>query len=107
MIFPNGGPLPRHPSQLYECLLEGVLLFVILWTMKGISYRRQWPSGSLMAIYLIFYGLFRSFAELFREPDTQLGFLLGPLTMGQLLSSLMILAGGLIVFLNRRARHSS
>jgi phosphatidylglycerol:prolipoprotein diacylglycerol transferase len=101
MIFPNGGPLPRHPSQLYEFFLEGVLLFMILWTLKGFSYRRQWPGGSLMAAFLICYGLFRSFVELFREPDVQLGFLLGHLTMGQILSILMILAGAAIIFLNR------
>lgn len=102
MIFPAGGPIPRHPSQLYECLLEGVLLFVILWSMKTRHYRRQWPSGTLFAVFLIGYGSFRSFVEIFREPDAQLGFLAGQLTMGQTLSSLMILAGVTIIFLNSR-----
>jgi len=93
MIFPQGGPLPRHPSQLYEALLEGLLLFVILWLLKNRAWRQGWPAGSLLAVFLILYGLFRSFAEFFREPDPQLGFLFGLLTMGQLLSLLMVTAG--------------
>lgn len=102
MIFPAGGPVARHPSQLYECLLEGVLLFLILWPLKTIHYRRQWPAGTLFATFLICYGVFRSFVELFREPDVQLGFLTGHLTMGQTLSGFMILAGSTIFFLNSR-----
>ena len=101
MVFPAAGNMPRHPSQLYECLLEGVLLFIILWALKSAHYRFKWSSGTLFSIFLICYGLFRSFAELFREPDVQLGFLVGQLTMGQTLSSLMILAGITILFLNR------
>jgi phosphatidylglycerol:prolipoprotein diacylglycerol transferase len=101
MIFPTGGPLSRHPSQLYEFLLEGVLLFIILWNLKSVHYRREWPGGTLFAVFLIGYGLFRSFVELFREPDIQLGFLVGPLTMGQTLSSLMVLAGIAIFIFNR------
>lgn len=89
MVFPGGGPLPRHPSQLYELALEGVLLFLILWSIKG----RLRPRGTLLALFLVLYGLLRSFAELFREPDPQLGFLMGMVTMGQLLSSVMIVAG--------------
>jgi phosphatidylglycerol:prolipoprotein diacylglycerol transferase len=104
MVFPTGGPLPRHPSQLYEFLLEGVLLFIILWALKSVHYRRQWPSGTLLAAFLVGYGLLRSFAELFREPDVQLGFLAGHLTMGQTLSGLMVLAGATIFYLTRRKR---
>jgi phosphatidylglycerol:prolipoprotein diacylglycerol transferase len=107
MVFPSGGPMPRHPSQLYEFLLEGVLLFIILWSLKSVHYRRQWPGGTLFAAFLIGYGLFRSFVELFREPDVQLGFLVGQLTMGQILSSLMILAGAIILFLNRQKSRSA
>lgn len=102
MIFPAGGPAPRHPSQLYECLLEGVLLFIILWSLKNVHYRRQWPGGTLFAAFLVFYGVFRSFVELFREPDVQLGFLAGQLTMGQILSGLMILAGAAIFWGNHK-----
>jgi phosphatidylglycerol:prolipoprotein diacylglycerol transferase len=85
--------LPRHPSQLYECALEGGVLFLILWFLKN----RKLPNGGLLAVFLSLYGLFRFFVELFREPDPQLGFILGPFTMGQALSSFMI-AGGIILF---------
>jgi len=98
MVFPGGGPLARHPSQLYECLLEGVLLFVVLWRLK----EQRWPSGFMLASFLVSYGFLRILVELFREPDPQLGFLLASLTMGQLLSGIMIVAGGLIFVLRRR-----
>jgi phosphatidylglycerol:prolipoprotein diacylglycerol transferase len=98
MVFPNGGPLPRHPSQLYESFLEGLVLFVILWLAK----EKKMPSGYLLALFLILYGIFRSLVELFREPDSQLGFILGPLTMGQLLSAGMLLAGTAIIAFRRK-----
>ena len=93
MIFPKGGPFPRHPSQLYESGLEGGVLFLILWLLKD----RKLPTGGLLAIFLSLYGVFRFFVECFREPDPQLGFILGSLTMGQILSSFMII-GGMILF---------
>jgi len=94
MIFKNGGSLPRHPSQLYESGLEGGVLFLILWFLKD----KKLPDGGLLAAFLSLYGLFRFFVELFREPDPQLGFILGPFTMGQTLSSFMIV-GGIVLFL--------
>lgn len=105
MIFttdPNR--LPRHPSQLYESALEGGVLFLILWFLKD----RKLPAGGLLAIFLSLYGLFRFFLEFFRQPDSQLGFILGPFTMGQLLSSFMIV-GGIVLFLilRRRGEHAS
>ena len=99
MIFPKGGPLPRHPSQLYESGLEGGLLFLILWFLK----ERKLKDGSLLAVFLIGYGALRFFVEFFREPDVQLGFVLGPFTMGQVLCSIMIVGGiGLLIYLQRR-----
>lgn len=98
MVFPGGGPLPRHPSQLYEALLEGVVLFLVLWPLR----KKKWPPGTLMALFLIGYGLIRFFVEFFREPDIQLGFLFSFVTMGQLLSSLMVLGGLLLLFLVRK-----
>ncbi len=96
MVFPRGGPVPRHPSQLYEAFFEGLLLFVILWLYKD----RKKREGDVFALFLILYGLFRTFCEFFRLPDTQLGFVLGPLTMGQVLSLVMVLIGiGLKFFL--------
>jgi phosphatidylglycerol:prolipoprotein diacylglycerol transferase len=83
MIFPQGGLVPRHPSQLYEAFLEGIVLFAILWPLS----KRHWPYGRKLALFLMLYAIVRSVAELFREPDPQLGFvLLGSLTMGQILS---------------------
>jgi phosphatidylglycerol:prolipoprotein diacylglycerol transferase len=93
MVFPKGGPLPRHPSQLYESALEGGILFLILWFLKG----KKLPDGGLLALFLSLYGLFRFFVELFREPDPQLGFILGPFTMGQTLSAFMIVGGILLL----------
>lgn len=92
MIFPEGGPIPRHPSQIYELLLEGVLLFIILWTAR----KHIKTKGATLPLFLTLYGLFRIIAELFREPDPQLGFFLGIITMGQILSLSMIIAGAII-----------
>jgi len=94
MIFPKGGPLPRHPSQLYESVLEGGVLFFILWFMKA----KKLPPGGLLAAFLSLYGGFRFFLEFFREPDVQLGFVFGPFTMGQVLSSFMIAVGIFLLF---------
>jgi len=94
MIFPKGGPLPRHPSQLYESALEGGVLFFILWFMKD----KKLPPGGLLAVFLSLYGGFRFFLEFFREPDVQLGFVFGPFTMGQVLSSFMIAVGIFLLF---------
>jgi phosphatidylglycerol:prolipoprotein diacylglycerol transferase len=95
MIFPNGGPVPRHPSQLYEAALEGIVLFTILAVMirMGALKRRGLILGSFIAIY----GIARIVGEFFREPDPQLGFLWGGLTMGMLLSVPMIIAGAIII----------
>jgi phosphatidylglycerol:prolipoprotein diacylglycerol transferase len=107
MIFPEGGLVPRHPSQLYEAFLEGVVLFVILWNLKEKPWQRQhpWPHGSLVALFLCLYGLFRFLVEFVREPDPQLGLFFLDLSMGQLLSIAMFLAG-IILFLIRKKASS-
>lgn len=90
MVFPNGGPFPRHPSQLYECLLEGVLFFIILWIFS-LKSRPRW---AVSGMFLLVYGLFRFGVEFFRVPDVQIGYLaLGWVTEGQLLSMPMIVIG--------------
>jgi phosphatidylglycerol:prolipoprotein diacylglycerol transferase len=97
MVFPAGGPLPRHPSQLYEFMLEGVVLFIILWYIK----RKALQPGVITAAFLILYGLFRILVENFREPDIQLDYIWGYLTMGQILSLIMIILGmGVLFYVN-------
>lgn len=93
MVFPGGGPAPRHPSQLYEAGLEGVALFALLWL---VARRRVWRqrAGLLTGVFCIGYALARLFIELFREPDAHIGLLAAGTTMGQLLS-LPLLAAGL------------
>jgi phosphatidylglycerol:prolipoprotein diacylglycerol transferase len=99
MVFPKGGPFPRHPSQLYESALEGGVLFLILWFLKD----KKIPTGGLLAVFLSVYGVFRFFVEFFREPDPQLGFIIDHFSMGQVLSSFMIV-GGIILFLLLRSK---
>jgi phosphatidylglycerol:prolipoprotein diacylglycerol transferase len=95
MAFPNGGPLPRHPSQLYEASLEGIVLFAILALMIRAGALKR--PGLILGSFMMFYGLARIAGEFFREPDPQLGFLWGGLTMGMLLSAPMIIAGMIIM----------
>jgi phosphatidylglycerol:prolipoprotein diacylglycerol transferase len=95
MVFPNGGPLPRHPSQLYEAGLEGIALFVILALMIRAGALKR--PGLILGSFITLYGLARITGEFFREPDPQLGFLWGGLTMGMLLSVPMVLAGIAII----------
>ncbi len=95
MVFPNGGPLPRHPSQLYEAGLEGFVLFTILALMIRFGALKR--PGLILGSFIAIYGLARIVGEFFREPDPQLGFLWGGLTMGMLLSVPMIIAGAIII----------
>ena len=91
MIFPSGGPIPRHPSQLYEAALEGLLLLAVLALLvRGGALKRP---GLIIGSFAVGYALARTFCEFFREPDAQLGFLWGGATMGQLLSVPLFLAG--------------
>ncbi|MCK5423874.1 MAG: prolipoprotein diacylglyceryl transferase [Emcibacter sp.] len=99
MVFPRGGPLPRHPSQLYEAALEGLALFFLLWFLFHYTNSRKKP-GVLTGVFLIGYAGARTFVEQFREPDNHIGFLYGTgfLTMGQLLSIPMVLVGLYLIF---------
>ena len=89
MVFRGAGPLPRHPSQLYEFALEGVLLFAILWLYSA----KARPRGAVSGMFLLGYGVLRFIAEFFREPDDFLGLLAFNMSMGQWLSLPMIVAG--------------
>ncbi len=95
VIFPNVDNNLRHPSQLYEAFLEGIVLFII---MNFILFRKNYKTGNCSYIFLIFYGIFRVFSEIYREPDLQIGYLFNLFSMGTALSILMILAGLIIFF---------
>ena len=100
MVFPTGGDVPRHPSQLYQAAMEGVLLFAVMFTLsRRESIRARF--GTLTGVFLIGYGLARIIGEFFRQPDAFLGFLFAGATMGQLLSVPMVIAG---IWLALRAR---
>jgi phosphatidylglycerol:prolipoprotein diacylglycerol transferase len=101
MTFPHAGPVPRHPSQLYEAALEGLVLFAVLSMLARRAEIRS-QAGRLSGIFLVGYGVARIVAELFREPDAHLGYLLGGVTMGQLLSLPMIAAGLWLISLSAR-----
>jgi len=101
MHFPLApGDALRHPSQLYEAFFEGIFLFAVLWSIR----RLKAPRGAMLAFYLIGYGTVRFFIEFFREPDAHLGFVLGFLSMGQVLCAGMIAAGGVLFFILRRSQ---
>ncbi len=99
------GDLPRHPSQIYEALLEGLILFAIMLILLRLGFRNR--LGCLSGVFLTGYGLSRSFVELFREPDSQLGFLISGTTMGQWLSLPMIIIGLYLIFRPASAGHDS
>jgi phosphatidylglycerol:prolipoprotein diacylglycerol transferase len=102
MIFPAGGDVPRHPSQLYEAGLEGVVLFLVIRLVTH-RYHRLAMTGFVSGVFCAGYGLARTFSEFFREPDFQIGYLAGGLTMGMLLSIPMIVFGtGLMIWAARR-----
>lgn len=92
IVFPGGGALPRHPSQLYEGFGEGLLLFLILWWLRKRNIATSQP-GIVFACYLLLYGTTRFIIEFFREPDAQLGYIGGLFTLGQLLCMAMVLLG--------------
>lgn len=99
MIFPGAGAIPRHPSQLYEALLEGLVLFIVLWSFSS----RPRPLMSISGLFLMLYGIFRFMVEFVREPDANIGYLAGNwLTMGQVLSTPMILVGIILLYLAYR-----
>ena len=106
VMFETGGAVYRHPSQLYEAVLEGVVIFVVLYALSRRVPPR--PQGTFMGAFLALYGVFRFLVEFVRVPDAQLGYLFGPITMGQLLSLPLVLLGIVILVsahrLNRRPR---
>jgi phosphatidylglycerol:prolipoprotein diacylglycerol transferase len=103
MVFPGAGPEPRHPSQLYEAGLEGLLLgLILLIAVRSGAFRKP---GLTSGLFVGLYGLARIFCEFFREPDPQLGFLFGGATMGMLLSAPLALIGGILIFNSLRRKN--
>jgi phosphatidylglycerol---prolipoprotein diacylglyceryl transferase len=100
MVFPNGGPVPRHPSQLYEAVCEGLVLFIVLFVAERQGARRY--PGMLTGVFLVGYAVARMSGELFRQPDVQLGYLVFGMTMGQLLSIPVLIAGLVVIVWARR-----
>ena len=99
MVFPHVDPLPRHPSQLYELLLEGVVLFLVLWFWSA----RPRPTMAVSGMFAILYGIFRFSVEFVRQPDAHLGYVaFGWMTMGQALSIPLVLVGMTLVTLAYR-----
>ena len=109
IIFPKGGPLPRHPSQLYEAVLEGLLLFLILNGVRILN--PKLPNGLITGMFFLLYGLSRIIVEFVREPDTHIGFLgsIGTIqiTTGQLLTAPMILIGGILIYFSFKRNFDS
>ena len=97
VIFPKIDSIPRHPSQLYESFLEGIILFIIL---NIIFFKKKYKTGTVSFGFLIFYGIFRFISEFFREPDIQIGYIIGSLSMGMALSLLMIFFGIILYKIN-------
>ncbi len=102
VVFETGGPLPRHPSQLYEAMLEGVALFLVLYLLA--RRRPPLPRGFYTGLFCLLYALFRILVEFVRVPDAQLGYLWGPITMGQVLSVPLIVLGVALIVYSQTAR---
>ena len=97
IVFPGAGAAARHPSQLYEALLEGLVVFLVMIVLA--TRRHQLPRGVIFGVLLTLYGVFRILIEFVREPDAQIGFLPGGMTMGQALSAPLIVVGvGLVIW---------
>ncbi|MDD3287539.1 MAG: prolipoprotein diacylglyceryl transferase [Alphaproteobacteria bacterium] len=103
IVFPRGGDIPRHPSQIYESMLEGLVLFIILSVIAQVPKLRA-RYGFLSGSFLVGYGIFRFFVEFFREPDQQLGFLFAGATMGQLLCVPMAAFGAYFIYRSLRRK---
>ena len=96
VIFPNAGYIPRHPSQIYEAILEGIILFLII-NYLSIKKNILFKAGYISGLFLIFYSILRIFSEIFREPDVHLGYFFNYFSLGTLLSLITLIAGLLVI----------
>jgi phosphatidylglycerol:prolipoprotein diacylglycerol transferase len=107
VIFPNGGPYPRHPSQLYEAILEGIGLFLLMAWVEYFTKRRQTNPGIMCAVFLLGYAIARMIVEVFRQPDSHIGYFMGGTTLGQLLSVPILIGGFIFLYISTaHQRHS-
>jgi len=106
VIFPTGGNISRHPSQIYEAFLEGVILFILI-NFLAIKKNLINKTGYISGLFLILYSILRMLSENFREPDQQLGYFFNYFSMGMLLSFLTLIAGFLIIFLIKKNEQSN
>ncbi len=97
IIFPNGGNIARHPSQIYEAILEGLMLFILI-NFLALKKNLLIRTGYVSSFFLITYSILRIFSENFREPDQHLGYLFNYFSMGTVLSILTLISGFLIIF---------
>lgn len=100
VMFETGGAVYRHPSQLYEAILEGLVIFLVLYLLSRRTPPR--PQGTFIGLFVLLYGVFRFLVEFVRVPDAQLGYLFGPITMGQLLSVPLVVAGVVVLVVAHR-----
>ena len=105
IVFPGAGALARHPSQLYEALLEGLVIFAVMFVLIKRDYITRY-SGFLSGLFVALYGLFRAFVEFYREPDPQIGYIFDVITMGQILCLPMIALGAWLMFWSVKAKKS-
>ena len=101
VIFPFGGNMPRHPSQIYEAILEGIILFILI-NFLALKKDMLFKKGYISSLFLIFYSILRIFSEFFREPDYHLGYFLNYFSLGTLLSLLTLITGCIILFLIKK-----
>ena len=106
IIFPNGGDVSRHPSQIYEAILEGLVLFILI-NFLALKKHLLIKRGYISSFFLISYSILRIFCENFREPDKQLGYFLNYFSMGTLLSLLTIVGGFIIIFFIKKNEQSN
>ena len=105
VIFPNGGSVSRHPSQIYEALLEGVLLFILI-NFLALKKNLLIKTGYISGLFLILYSILRIFSEIFREPESHIGYIFNYFSLGILLSLLTLIIGFVIIFIKKNEQNS-
>lgn len=100
MVFPDGGPIPRHPVQIYEAIGTGLILFLIMWSLRN----KVWPEGTKLAVFLILYGTLRFLFEFLREPAQSIPLIHGWMTVGQILCIIMVVFGIFLLLYSKQLK---